>query len=1381
MTLGERDRREDGEPGASARPAKPLPSPADARKRLLELRLKAGRDAPAAPPKTRDGGALSAPVASHAQEALWFIERLLGPSDLYHVTKAVRLRGRLDEAALERSLSALIERHPCLRTGFEERDGKPVPFVSAPSPAKLATARAGGNTAEERRLSTLRLMEAEAMRPFDLARPPLIRGLLIRVGPEDHVFLLVAHHIVTDGWSMGIIAREIGELYGAFSAGGVPALPPLGADFAGHAVSQRLRIASDSGARDLDYWRAQLQGLEPLDLPTDPQLADGARYEGRTETAVIPVDLAQALRSLAQRSGATLFMALLAAYQALLMRLSGQHDFAVGVPVAGRDGTALEGVVGYFVNALAVRTDLSGSPGFLTLLARTRRTVLDALEHQQTPFEQLVHELAPDRDPDRNPLFDVMFNYTEGLRGRFLLPGLECTSETVPRMPSKFAMTLYAEAQGDGVELRLAYRGDRFSQARAAAMLAQYVALIEQVVAQPEAPVGAHSLVTDQTRALLPDPAAEISAPPQVPVPARIAIREGDRQLGYRDLVAGALDLASLLRARGVARGDVVAIQMPRSAALVEAMLAALMSGAALMVVDPALPRERRLVMLREARARLVCVSDAAGACAEPPYPGVEALRVDEGRAAAGSAPEPSEAAEVDGNDPAYLFFTSGSTGQPKAILGRHKSLSHFLDWQRAQYRIGADDRVSQLIGLSFDPLLRDVFLPLTSGGTLCIPGEDDFADPIGWLMREKVTVVHSTPAVVQSWLAARPADAELPDLRWLFLSGEPLTDSLVQRWRRGPGRRTRLVNFYGPTETTMIRCAYEIPEDVQPGIQPVGLPLPHSQALVLNPAGGLCGIGEPGEIVLRTPFSTLGYLNLPDENARRFRRNPFRDDDADLVYFTGDRGRYRPDGVLEICGRLDDQVKIRGVRVEPGEVAAVLSRHEGVDECVVVARPDPRGETALAAYFVAGGPTAPGASELRAYLKRHLSAALVPASFVRLDSLPLLPNGKVDRRALPAPDWGASAAGYAAPRSEIERTLASIWEGLLGVERVGLDDDFFELGGHSMLAIRVLAEVDRRLGRQLRMAAFFEAPTIRQFAALLGSDATDGKGCVVTVQKGDGSRPLFFVSGWGAQLIVLKELAKGLDAGQSLHVLDTAAFDPDAIRAAGQALTIEWVAARMVEDMRRVQATGPYRLAGYSMGGKIVHEIAQQLVRSGERVALLALLDSRAPGYPRRRSAPVRVFLHLRKALAMPPSEMARYIAGRARWMVRHMMPRERALFEDGEVEHTALTLAMERAARAMHAAWSVYQPRFYPGRLTMIRAEGTPEKVGEIHDDPTLGWAALSGEGVELRSMQCAHNHMLLAPHAEDLAKILAQLIADEGPASAARRQRESADCHA
>jgi amino acid adenylation domain-containing protein len=601
----------------------------------------------------------------------------------------------------------------------------------------------------------------------------------------------------------------------------------------------------------------------------------------------------------------------------------------------------------------------------------------------------------------------------------------------------------------------------------------------------------------------LQQPVTELFATWALRQPDAIAVTQGVRQWSYRALADAANRIAQALHRRGIGPGDVVAIAGSRSFGLVSSVLGVWLCRGVFLNLDGTLPEIRRRTMLREARAKVICRVGAAplpDSWSETPASAmVLDIDPDLGLSTSEDTVQPSDGVAfppIQGDDAAYIFFTSGSTGVPKGVLGCHKGLSHFLAWQRQTFAIGPADRVAQLTGLSFDVFLRDVFLPLTSGGTLCIPEEADEARPLAWLARERVTVVHTVPTLLRSWLAQRADRPVLGDLRWLFLSGEPLSGALVQAWRdRFPGS-AEVVNLYGPTETTMIKCFHRVAGEIQPGFQPVGLPMPQTQALVLNAAGCLCGIGELGEVVLRTPYRSLGYINAPQEMRKRFVPNPFRDGDgSDLLYYTGDRGRYRPDGTLDLAGRLDDQVKIRGVRVEPGEVQAMLEEHPGVQTCFVMGRKDARGDDCLVAYLVRvpGHPVTIG--ELRSFAGARLPGALVPSAWQLLDDLPRLPSGKVDRERLPAPDAAAyGSRTYEAPVGEVETALALIWTDALKRERVGRHDNFFQLGGHSLLAIQMLSWLRDVLGVEVSVGALFLRPTIAGLAehvstALEGND----------------------------------------------------------------------------------------------------------------------------------------------------------------------------------------------------------------------------------------------------------------------------------------------------
>lgn len=1045
----------------------------------------------------RRTAALPTPLSA-AQEALWFLEQLHGPSGVYNIAHALRLVGSLDIAALECSLQGLLEQHDSLRTAFDQQEGVPVQRVQPDATLRLPVVSASSQADEDR------LLIDGASQAFDLSQAPLFRAQLLRRSDTEHVLQLVAHHIVSDGWSTDLMVRELGIRYAALLDGSVPVLSAPAAPYADHVARQRERLRGEHLERDRQYWRTQLQGLEPLKLPPDQPQPDRISQQGSVATLTIDADLYAALQALARAHKSTLFTVLAAAFKVLLGRYAAQDDVAVGMPMAGREDADTEDVVGFFVNTVVLRTDLSDNPSFLQLLQRVRRGVLEAREHQGLAFERLVSELGSPRDLGSNPLFDVFINQYGMADAATRFPGLLTTEVPLVEEPAKFAATLYLHPHPHELLMRLVFRRGLYTEAWGACLLEQYVALLRQITLAPQKPIGEYTLLTEAMRSQWPDPSVEIPAPDQVPVmrqvldrakttPHDIALSCGERQWTYGELVARASALSSTLQSRGVARGDVVALMAPRGFEVVGSMLAVLLCGGVFLTVDPTLPRERQRALLREARVKVLCLAQGIDAPAtgdgdEP----IDVIRLDPGLDPA--APAAAHAGVVlpmaSGDEPAYVFFTSGSTGRPKAVLGCHKSLSQFLLWQQQTFDIGPHDRVSQLTALSFDPLLRDVFLPLISGATLCVPLEHDAADVLRWLQRERVTVVHTTPSMLQAWLAELRSSLELPDLRWLFLSGEPLLGSLVSGWRQSVQSGARIVNLYGPTETTMVRCFHVVADGDVPAVLPVGRPTAHTQALVMSAEGALCGANEPGEVVLRTPFRTLGYLNLPEENRARFRRNPFRDDPDDLLYFTGDRGHLRPDGQLVIAGRFDDQVKVRGVRVEPGEVAAVLAQHPGVQACVVTARKNDAGEFELVAHVVTAKAAlaSPTAAQLRDHLKGQLPAALVPVWYVFLDAMPLLPNGKVNRQALPPPNSAEPRAGTA-PRTPLEHTLATIWRELLGVSQLGVDDDFFDLGGHSLLAMRLVSRIQSTLHVHTTVRALFESPTVASLAQTLARD----------------------------------------------------------------------------------------------------------------------------------------------------------------------------------------------------------------------------------------------------------------------------------------------------
>ncbi|HKV08300.1 MAG TPA: amino acid adenylation domain-containing protein, partial [Thermoanaerobaculia bacterium] len=1040
---------------------------------------------------------------SFSQERLWFLDRLMPGAATYNLPTLFRLRGPLDPAVLARAFGEIVRRHEALRTRFEERDGTPVQVIDPPGPWPLPVIDLTGIPEEASRLAV-----EEADRPFDLERGPLFRTTLLRLSPEVHDLLVNAHHVVTDGWSVQILAKELVTLYEAFAAGRPSPLPELPAQYADFARWQRKRLSGAELERQVGYWRKRLGDDPPaLDLPLDRPRPALQTYRGASVSTVLPRNLSEGIRRLGLASQASLFMILLAAFEVLLSRQSGQDDVLVGTPMAGRVRSDVEGLIGFFLNTLVLRTDLSGHPTFRELLLRVRETAVGAYAHQEVPFEKLLAVLQPERDLSRTPLFQVFFNLASFPDLGVRLPGgLTVEPLDSGEAESKFDLTVYAAETGDGIRLHLVYNADLFDAPRMEEMLRQYRAVLERVVEDPEARVDEIPLVTPEAAAVLPDPRAplgdewrgavhELFADRARRHPERPAVADPEGTWTYGELARAVDGLAARLREAGVEKGDRVAVWAHRSAPVAWAVLATLRAGAAFVMLDPAYPAARIVDMLRLAGPRAFLQIPAAD---DPPEEvdawlreaGTFRLTLRRGLPLPATAP----AVETGPDDLAYIAFTSGSTGVPKGILGRHGPLSHFIPWQVERFGLTEDDRYSLLSGLAHDPLQRDLFTPLATGASLAAPAPDDLLAPgrlAAWAAREGITVAHLTPALGR--VLTEGETAAVPSLRWVLLVGDVLTRLDVDRLRRIAPSVT-CVNLYGSTETQRAVAFHVVEEDGPAQVLPLGRGMPDVQLLVLRPAGppALTGIGEVGEICVRSPHLAAGYLGDEAGTRERFRVNPFTGRPGDRIYRTGDLGRYRPDGQVTFAGRADQQVKIRGFRIELGEIEAALGRLPGVKEAVVLARQDGADPASrrLVAYVV-GEP----AVDPRQALAAKLPAYMVPPAVVVLEKMPVTPNGKVDRRALPAPEVGAGLpVDWAEPESDLEKMVAEVFRDVLGAGRVGLHDNFFDLGGHSLLGTSLLARLRNRFGVELPLRALFAEPTVAGFARRIGERLRSGE-----------------------------------------------------------------------------------------------------------------------------------------------------------------------------------------------------------------------------------------------------------------------------------------------
>ncbi len=1064
---------------------------------LLAERVDAARssgDWPAAPPLVAAPRRAELPL-SHAQQVLWLFERLHPGTATYNIPLVARLEGPLDAAALERSLAEIVRRHEALRTTFALVDGEPHQVIGAPSftvpVVDLAELAAAAAEAEASRLAA-----EDARRPFDLARGPLFRATLLRLSERVHVLSICMHHVVGDGWSLSVLAGELSALYGAFSAGLPSPLPELAVQLADVAVWQRQWLSGAALDDHLTYWKERLRGAPPvLDLPADRPRPAVESHRGATHAFTLPQALAAALVALSRREGVTLFMTLLAAFQVLLHRYTGQDDLVVGSAIAGRTHVEMEGLIGFFVNTLALRTDLGGDPTFRELLARVREETLGAYAHQDVPFDRVVEELAPVRDLGRSPLIQTRVVLQNAPALPLSLPGLRVEWHEATTGTAKLDLTLLAQETARGIEATLEYATDLFDATTIARMAGHLTTLLEGIAADPARRLHELALLTAEEREQLAKWNATATEYPRDTsihavfeaqvraTPDAVAVSCGDAELTYRELDHRGDQLARRLRRAGVRSETPVGLLLPRSPEMVVAILAVLKAGGAYVPLDPGEPRARLAWMLEDARVPLVVTR---GPLPEGLPPGIHALQLE--READAIAQEDGARLEAPapptgGDSLAYVMYTSGSTGRPKGVCVIHRGVVRLVK-QASYARLTADEVLLQLAPTAFDASTFEIWGALLNGGRLVVfPGDrPSFSELEDVIRRGRVTTLWLTAGLFNAVIEARPQ--ALASLRQLLVGGEALSVPHVQKaLAELPG--VAIINGYGPTEGTTFTCCFAVTGAAGLASIPIGLPIANTTAHVLDRHLAPVPVGVPGELYAGGDGIARGYLSRPQLTAERFVPDPFAADPAARLYRTGDRVRRLPDGNLEFLGRLDQQVKIRGHRVEVGEIEAALSSHPAVRACVVTAREDTLGDRRLCAYAVLG--EAVTAAALREHLAATLPDYLVPAAFVTLEALPLTPSGKVDRKALPAPSTSAlpgDERAFAAPRTPAEELLAGIWAEVLRLDRVGVHDDFFALGGHSLIATRVIARLGSAFGVELPLRALFEAPTVARLSA---------------------------------------------------------------------------------------------------------------------------------------------------------------------------------------------------------------------------------------------------------------------------------------------------------
>ena len=1061
-----------------------------------------------APPMQRVSRHSPTPL-SYAQQRLWLIEQLGLSAHAYHLLSGLHMHGPLCVGALRQSFEEIVRRHEVLRTTFTNVGGQPLQVIGPAIPFRMSVIDLRELPHHEQEVRVQALAHAEIQRPFDLTQGPLIRATLARLTDEEHVLLLAMHHIISDGWSHDVFWRELAVLYEAFASGKPSPLPAPSIQYVDFADWQRQWLQGEVLDTQLAYWKQQLADVPALQLPADYPRPAVQTFRGARYVTTLSPTLTQALKALSQRHGGTLFMTLLAAFQVLLHRYTGQDDIAVGSLIANRNRVEVEGLIGFFVNILVLRTDLSGDPSFRELLERVREVALGAYAHQDVPYEKLLEELRPPRDLSRNPLFQVMIVLHNTPQQGMELPGLTVTPLEIDPGTARFDLTLEFWETPEGLRGRFEYSTDLFEAATIARMAGHLQTLLEGIAAEPEQRLSRLPLLTADERQRLLVECNSTAAPypddqcihnvfeAQVNrTPDAVAVVCGEASLTYRELNQRSNQVAHYLMALGIGKETLVGLCIERSLAMVAGLLGILKAGAAYVPLDPTYPSERLAFMLEDARPPVVLTQESI--VAGLPVSGAQMVCLDAHWPSIAEHCHENPIGGVPPDNLAYVLYTSGSTGQPKGVLGVHRATLNALAWMWRAFPLAAHDVCCQKTSISFGDSIQELLGPLLWGTPLVLIPDTVLRDLLRFvqtLAERHVTRLTLVPSLLRVLLDTfTDLKDRLPSLRLWFAGGEALPSDLWQRFReRLPD--SHLVNLYGASEASDDTTSYDTsltPNDLS--CIPIGRPIANTQVYVLDPHLQPVPLGVSGELYVGGAGLTRGYLNHPELTAERFIPHPFSSDLGARLYKSGDSVRYRTDGNLEYMGRLDHQVKLRGVRIELGEIEAALAQYPAVREAVVV-REDIPGEPHLVAYVVASQEPGPSLRELRRFLTKKLPSTMVPAAFVILQTLPLTPSGKVNRQALPLPGTLRPALEdpYVAPCCPVEQQVAALWCHLLGLEQVGIHDSFFELGGHSLLAMQLLSRVRDTIRVQISLLSFFEAPTVAgMVAAIANADRTD-------------------------------------------------------------------------------------------------------------------------------------------------------------------------------------------------------------------------------------------------------------------------------------------------
>jgi amino acid adenylation domain-containing protein len=1326
---------------------------------------------------------------SFAQQRLWLVQQLSPDNNSYNLLEALRLDGSLDIAALKQSLSELVRRHEILRTTFPIVNGKPIQLIAPDTALTLPIDDLQGLSRQEQTSQIRQMAKSLASQPFDLGVGPLVQFTLLQLSDRENVLLLKMHHIIYDGWSLNIFFGELSQLYAAFSQGLSSPLAELAIQYADFAVWQRQWLTGEVLEQQLNYWQQQLAGAPlVLELPADKPRPPVQTFQGGVESFILDRDLTQRLQQLSQQSDATLFMTLLAAFLVLISRYSGQSDIIVGSPIANRNSKSVEQLMGFFANTLALRGNLSGNPSFRDFLAQVRQTTLSAYAHQDLPFEMLVEKLQPERDLSRNPLVQVMFSLQNAPQSSGNLSGLNIQNMPLPiDIKARFDLEVNFWEVPSGLEGVCCYNSDLFDGTTITRIAQNFQTLLTAIVANPEVQISELPLLSPAERQQLlvewnntqtdypRDKCIHQLFEEQVArTPDAVAVVFENEQLTYQQLNCRANQLAHYLQSNGVGTDVLVGICVERSIEMIVGLLGILKAGGAYVPLDPEYPQERLQFMLADTQVKVLLTQEKLVESLGQHQSRVVCLDAD--LESISKANQDNLNSTVSPQDLSYVIYTSGSTGTPKGVAVTHQAVNRLV-FNTNYVQLTTTDRVAQAANIAFDAATFEIWGALLYGARLVIISKSVLLIPSEFaanIRSHGVSVLFLTTALFNQLASLVPQ--AFASLRYLLFGGEAVDPLWVQSVLE-KGAPQHLLHVYGPTENTTFSSWYLVEEvPTKATTIPIGRPISNTQIYLLDQNLQPVPVGVPGELYLGGAGLAWGYLNRPELTNEKFIPNPFEKEEGSRLYKTGDLARYLPDGNIEYLGRIDNQAKIRGFRIELGEVEVALSQHSHVQISCVIVREDTPGDKRLVAYVVAQKGVTLTTSELRQFLGNKLPGYMIPSAFVILESLPLTANGKVDRHALKAPDRTSDSDRFIEARNQLEMKLVQIWSDILKIDKIGVQDNFFDLGGHSLLATYLMTQIKQVFAKDIPLTKLFQNPTIEQLATIIQKDFHESsESCLVAIQPNGSHLPFFCVPGAGGRPFYFYHFGRYLGEEQPFY-----SFENNLYQELGSITRIEDIASIYVAAMQSVQPEGPYFLGGHSYGGNVAFEMAQQLHKQGQKVGLLAIIDSSAPTYKDKQmlldyidwdharwlaEVSKGIEIYLDKNVDISYETLQTLSVEEQLKYVLHYFKMANMLAPNAEIEQLTNIVQAYKTSCLCLVDYVPQQP--YPGTVTILRAnEDMPDDPNshlnaEVSQDLSLGWSEFSTEPVDIHFVLGNHITIMVEPHIQVLAEELKACI--------------------